>query len=138
MGAQVGGGRGRQPIVGINITPMVDVVLVLLIIMMVSANYVVRQSLKVELPASASSDGPASSPMVVAIGPKGELSWNGQPVAEDALQRELAAAAKRTPEGSLVVSGDKAASHGTIVHVMDLARRAGLRKFAVGIDKEAR
>ena len=138
MGAQIGGGKGRQPIVGINITPMVDVVLVLLVIMMVSANYVVRQSLKVELPGSASSDGPASSPLVVAIGPAGELSWNGKPVTEANLQAELQQAARRNPEGSLVVSGDKAASHGAIVHVMDLARRAGLRKFAVGIEKEVR
>ena len=49
-----GGGRGA--IVGINVTPMVDVVLVLLVIMMVSATYIVSQSLKVELPKAASSD----------------------------------------------------------------------------------
>ena len=44
------------PIVGINVTPMVDVVLVLLVIMMVSATYIVQQSLKVELPKTATSD----------------------------------------------------------------------------------
>ncbi len=49
-------GRGRAPIVGINVTPMVDVVLVLLVIMMVSATYIVAQSLKVELPKTATSD----------------------------------------------------------------------------------
>ena len=60
-GTMQSGGRGRAPIVGINVTPMVDVVLVLLVIMMVSATYIVSQSLKVELPKSASSDESAPS-----------------------------------------------------------------------------
>ena len=63
MGASAGSSRGRRGgIVGINVTPMVDVVLVLLVIMMVSATYIVSQSLKVELPQSASSDEPAQGP----------------------------------------------------------------------------
>ncbi|HEV8549445.1 MAG TPA: biopolymer transporter ExbD, partial [Polyangiaceae bacterium] len=49
-------GRGRQGITGINVTPMVDVMLVLLIIMMVAATYIVSQALKVELPRTATSD----------------------------------------------------------------------------------
>jgi len=64
MAAVMSGGRGRRgPIVGINVTPMVDVVLVLLVIMMVSAIYIVSQSLKVELPKTGSSDGAADTPL---------------------------------------------------------------------------
>ena len=68
--AAVTKGRGG-PIVGINVTPMVDVVLVLLVIMMVSAVYIVSQSLKVELPKTATSDQPASSPLAVTITKEG-------------------------------------------------------------------
>ena len=61
MGVSLSSGSKRGGIVGINVTPMVDVVLVLLVIMMVSATYIVAQSLKVELPKSASSDEATSS-----------------------------------------------------------------------------
>ena len=68
MGAAVGGARGRRGgIVGINVTPMVDVVLVLLVIMMVSATYIVSQALKVELPKSASTDETVSSVVQVTV-----------------------------------------------------------------------
>ena len=75
------------PIVGINVTPMVDVVLVLLVIMMVSATYIVQQSLKVELPKTATSDEAATSPAAVTITRDGSLLFGGQPVDE----RELTA-----------------------------------------------
>ena len=70
--------RGRGGIVGINVTPMVDVVLVLLIIMMVSATYIVSQSLKVELPKTASSDDTVSKTYVVTITKTGDyfFKWN--------------------------------------------------------------
>jgi hypothetical protein len=58
---------GPGPIVGINVTPMVDVVLVLLVIMMVSATYIVQQSLKVELPKTVTSDEVATSPAAVTV-----------------------------------------------------------------------
>ena len=71
---------GGGPIVGINVTPMVDVVLVLLVIMMVSATYIVQQSLKVELPKTATSDEAASSPAAVTITKDGAFFFGGSPV----------------------------------------------------------
>ena len=69
MGAAVGATRGRRGggIVGINVTPMVDVVLVLLVIMMVSATYIVSQALKVELPKTASTDETVSTVVQVTV-----------------------------------------------------------------------
>ncbi len=68
MGASVGSSRGRRGgIVGINVTPMVDVMLVLLVIMMVSATYIVSRALKVELPKSASSDEASQGPLTVTL-----------------------------------------------------------------------
>ncbi len=61
-GVMQSGKGGRAAIVGINVTPMVDVVLVLLVIMMVSATYIVSQSLKVELPKTATSDEAVARP----------------------------------------------------------------------------
>src|SRR5882762_958684 len=85
MGASVGASRGKRAgIVGINVTPMVDVVLVLLVIMMVSATYIVSQSLKVELPKSASSDETVTSVVAVMVSKDNKYYFNQQPVSDDA------------------------------------------------------
>ncbi len=126
---------GRGGIVGINVTPMVDVVLVLLVIMMVSANYIVAQSLKVELPKAASSDGAASSLAAVAITKEGQLLFNGEPLAEAELGPRLRAARAGGADVSLVVSADQAALHGAVVRVIDVAKVEGITKFAINVER---
>jgi biopolymer transport protein ExbD len=125
--------RGRGPIVGINVTPMVDVVLVLLVIMMVSATYIVAQSLKVELPKSASSDEAAASPTQVTMTKDHKILFNQQPVDEGALKAKLASASAGNPDLSLIVSADKDVAHGEVVHLIDLAKLAGITKFAINV-----
>lgn len=83
--------RSRAPIVGINVTPMVDVVLVLLVIMMVSATYIVSQTLRVNLPTASSSDGSTASPSIVTISADRSLRWGQEPVTEDELSPACAA-----------------------------------------------
>src|SRR6202167_3619709 len=106
---------GGGPIVGINVTPMVDVVLVLLVIMMVSATYIVQQSLKVELPKTSTSDEAASSPAAVTITRDGAFLFGGAPVDEPALVARLHAAVAANPEVNLVVTADEHAFHGSVV-----------------------
>src|SRR4051795_7691820 len=89
MAGVTGGKSGRGGIVGINVTPMVDVVLVLLIIMMVSATYIVSQSLKVELPKTASSDETVAKTYVVTVTKEGSYYFNDKPISAGALEAEL-------------------------------------------------
>jgi biopolymer transport protein ExbD len=134
-GTMKSGGRGRAPIAEINITPMVDVVLVLLVIMMVSATYIVSKSLKVELPKTSS---PADSvPMVAAVvvTKDGTYFYNDQKVDEPALVAKLKEAAAHDIDTSVIVSADKAALHGQVVHVVDLAKLQGLTKFAINVQE---
>ncbi len=133
-GTMQSGGRGRAPIVGINVTPMVDVVLVLLVIMMVSATYIVSQSLKVELPKAASSDDAVASIAAVTVAKGGGLYFNQEPVDEKALVGKLRQAAAQNPEINLIVSGDRSATHGDVVHVIDLAKIEGITKFAINVE----
>ncbi len=128
------GGKGRAPIVGINVTPMVDVVLVLLVIMMVSATYIVSQSMKVELPKTASSDESVASIAAVTVAKGGGLYFNQQPVTEKALVAKLKDAVSKNPDVSLIVSGDRNATHGDVVHVIDLAKIEGITKFAINVE----
>jgi len=132
---QSSGRGGRGAIVGINVTPMVDVVLVLLVIMMVSATYIVSQSLKVELPKTATSDETTNSVATVTITAKGEYLFNGEAVSEADLKARLHETKAKGGEPSVVVSGDQAALHGLVVHVIDLAKLEGISKFAIHVER---
>jgi len=137
MAASLGGGRGRRGgmIVGINVTPMVDVVLVLLVIMMVSAVYIVSQSLKVELPRTATSDAAANTPLSVTVMREGTYRFNEKPIEESALGAEFKKAKAENADASLVLTADREALHGDVVHVIDLAKVAGITKFAISVDR---
>ena len=129
-----GGGRQRT-IAQINVTPLVDVVLVLLVILMVASTYIVAQTLKVQLPRAKSTDGTAEKPTKVELLKNGTLRWNEQPVVEAQLADKMKEAITADPEMSLVVSADKEVMHGNVVHVLDLATLAGITKFAINVQQ---
>jgi biopolymer transport protein ExbD len=129
-----GGGRART-IAAINVTPLVDVVLVLLVILMVASTYIVEQTLKVQLPHAKSTDGTADKPTKVEIFKDGHLRWNEQPVRDAELADKMKAAVDADPEMSLVVSADKEVMHGQVVHILDLAKVAGVTKFAINVQQ---
>src|SRR6516165_5260321 len=136
MAGTMAGGRGRvRSISGINVTPLVDVVLVLLVILMVASTYIVAQTLKVQLPRAKSTDGTADKPTKVEILKNGTLRWNEAPVQESELPDKLKAAVEADPEVSLVVSADKEVQHGNVVHILDLAKLAGVVKFAINVQQ---
>lgn len=130
--------KRRGQIVGINVTPMVDVVLVLLVIMMVSATYIVAQSLKVELPKTATSDEstPAVATVTVTKDKAALFLFNDEKIDDAGLTKRLADAYAANNDISLVISADKDAAHGDVVHVIDLSKVAGITKFALNIERK--
>ncbi len=136
MAGTMAGGRGRaRTIAQINVTPLVDVVLVLLVVLMVASTYIVAQTLKVQLPRAKSTDGTAEKPTKVELLKDGKLRWNELPVAESELPGKMKAAVDADAEMSLVVSADKEVQHGNVVHVLDLAKLAGITKFAINVQQ---
>jgi biopolymer transport protein ExbD len=136
MAQVVSSSRGRAPIVGINVTPMVDVMLVLLIIMMVAATYIVSQALKVELPRTATSDETVAKTYVVTVTREGNYLFNDKPVTRSELVSELKAARKSSKgEVNLVITADAAAQHGQVVGVIDTAKVEGITKFAINVER---
>lgn len=136
MAGTVRSARGsRAGIVEINVTPFVDIALVLLIIMMVSATYIVSQALKVELPKTATSDESVSKTFVVTITKDGKLLYNDQPVTYAELPAKFRAAKKEAKEANLVVTADAAALHGDVVSVIDVAKVEGISKFAINVER---
>jgi biopolymer transport protein ExbD len=137
MAGTLGSGGGKRGIVsGINVTPLVDVCLVLPIILMVSSTYIVAQSLKIQLPKSHATDGQADKPATVTLLKTGGLRWNDHDSNEEEIARELKKAADADPETNLVVSADKEVTHGRVVHVLDIAKLAGITKFAINVQAE--
>ncbi len=131
------GGTGRaRAISGINVTPLVDVVLVLLVILMVASTYIVSQTLKVQLPKTKNSDGAADKPTTVMLMKNGDVKLNDVPVQDQELADKLRSRpADANPDLSLVVSADKEVQHGNVVHVLDLAKTAGISKFAINVQQ---
>ena len=132
--------KKREAIAGINITPLVDVMLVLLVIMMVSSANIAAAVLSVELPRSGSSDGSSGTPAkpaMVTVTKSGGYLFNQEEVAgSEQLSERLQAALRENPEVNLVVSADTAAMHGQVIHAIDLAKQAGITKFAISVMRE--
>lgn len=135
MASVMQGRGGRGGIVGINVTPMVDVVLVLLVIMMVSATYIVSQSLKVELPKTATSDESVAKTYVVTVTKEGKFLFNDQETPKADLAAKLRAAKANAKDISLVITADEHAYHGNVVYTIDTAKVEGITKFAINVEQ---
>lgn len=127
---------GDDGIVGINVTPLVDVTLVLLIIFMVTAKLVVSHAVPMDLPTAASA-GETQTMFVVSLDDKGALYADGSVVAgDDALRHAAKAALAKNKEVRTVIQASRAASHGSVIHLLDVLRAEGVSKVAFGAEKD--
>jgi biopolymer transport protein ExbD len=124
---------GRM-ITEINVTPLVDVVLVMLIIFMVTTSYIVNPSIKVDLPKAATGSDQVKTTLGLTLTKEGGLFLNGEKTDDGGLQRYIAAELPRNPDLQAVIAADKVVAHGQVVHVIDLVKRAGVRKFAINVE----
>ena len=116
---------------GINVTPLVDIVLVLLIIFIVTAKLVVAPSVPLDLP-KASKGEELQTIFSVAVPVSGSLQLDGAPIADDELGAKAKAALARDPELRAVIQADKDVSHGRVMAVLDVLKVAGLSRVAFG------
>ena len=121
-------------IAGINVTPLVDITLVLLIIFMVTASYIVSPSIKVDLPQAGSGGEQQRTALSLTLTAQGALFLNGAPSNDTALGQYVAGALPRNPDLQAVIAADRAVPHGAVVHLIDVVRRAGVRRFAINVD----
>jgi len=119
---------------GINVTPLVDITLVLLIIFMVTATYIVQPALRVELPHAATGEDTVKTTLALQLEKDGALSLNGAKASEDDVRAFIAKALPVKPDLQAVIAADKAVSHGSVVHLIDLVRQAGVHKFAISVE----
>jgi biopolymer transport protein ExbD len=116
----------------INITPLTDVFLVLLIIFMVTSTVITQSGVKVNLPkAGAASTAKQSKGVTVSIDATGKLFINEQPVSYEALENAIRTQLSNSTDMSVILAGDKAVPLGDAMKVMDIAKKAGATHFAI-------
>ncbi|MFT4197974.1 MAG: biopolymer transporter ExbD [Pseudoxanthomonas sp.] len=124
------GGGGGGPMVDINVTPLVDVMLVLLIIFIITTP-LMSQKVKVELPQTTYLPNPdelegRGPPINIAVTEDGSIYWNDEPVTKDVLESRLSSAAQQTPQPALNLRGDKTTRMETISEVTKIAQAQGM------------
>jgi biopolymer transport protein ExbD len=129
---------GDDIVAGINVTPLVDITLVLLIIFMVTAKILAQQGIPMDLPKAASA-GTTQTIFTVSVDKEGHVFANGRPIANDAELRGAAKAAlSANAETRTVIQADGAASHASVLHAMDELRESGVTRIAFAAEKASR
>ena len=126
--------RRRGIIAEINVTPLVDIMLVLLIIFMLTAHLIAKQAIEVELPRASNATTLKPTTIAVTLTSDGKLYLNDKSVTPAELRTQVAAAVAKDAKTQVVISGDKAVSHGRVVWVLDLVKSLGVTSFAIQID----
>jgi biopolymer transport protein TolR len=131
-----GSGEGDEEMIsGINVTPLVDVTLVLLIIFMVTASYIVKEAIEVNLPRAAHAGEAAGATLAVVITRQGDVYLDGARRSDEELKTQVREAVAQDREARAVISADRAALHGSVVRVIDILKGEGVSRFAINIEK---
>ena len=145
MAAKLGGG-GDEGITDINVTPLVDIMLVLLIIFMLTSEVVSKKvkkpTIDIDLPTAASGQDKPGEPLSVVVNKTGELFLNGEAITELDLRAKvkLAVARQKAAGGrkvEAVLSADKRLSHGRVVRLIDTLRVLGIENVAINTKEQA-
>ncbi len=124
-----------ESITGINVTPLVDVVLVLLVVLMVTATYLASRAIPVDLPSGKTGEA-SSAPLTVSLTRSGGLYVDGVPATEGELRTRLTAARKLDPELRAVIAADGAVPHRRVIGIIDLLRQEHVERFAINVDAD--
>jgi biopolymer transport protein ExbD len=119
----------------INITPMVDVLLVLLVIFMVTANFLKMESVNINLPKVSSADPNIAKSVQIALTVSGKLLMEDTEITEERMISKLTQEAKYRPNMRVTLSADERLSYGRIAHAMGLIRQSGVTRIALSVKR---
>jgi biopolymer transport protein ExbD len=133
VAAKIGGGDD-DVMADINITPMVDIILVLLIIFMVTASVINKPAIEVELPSAATGGPTETTSLGIHIDKDGAWYLNGEPTGPEAVRAFIRQEKAAGADLMALIAADKKTSHGDVVSAIDLVKQEGVLKFAINID----
>lgn len=120
---------------GINITPLVDIMLVLLIIFMLVSSIVDFNAIKVELPQAATGENVHTKTVSIMISQDGDFYLAGDKAESfDVLESELALKKEKTPDLQVAISADRKTYHQEVIRVIDMVRKLEINRFAINVE----
>ncbi len=123
----------------IQMSPLIDVIFLLLLFYAVTSQFVTDERLKLKLPEAKTAEdagrGSEEAPPVVIVAADGTVWIDDQLVAEEDLESRIEAIVKSAPEGAVILKGDRDADYGVVVHVLDIARSAGAKMIQMSADR---
>ncbi len=138
-GGMGGGMDGSDSVIAeINVTPLVDVVLVLLVIFMLTAPVIYQRSIKVKLPQATTGAAAESNPLVFTLTSNGDLYWGREKMSFEMLETRLRALPDGEKNQTAAIQADEATSHGRVIQLMDTLQRTGLSKFALSVQGKSK
>lgn len=137
MAFNTGNNDDEGIVADINMTPLIDIMLVLLILFMVTSSVGLESGLDIDLPKTASS-GNAKAPeaVIVSLDPSGTLAVQGIKTPIDSLEEAIKKSLMETKTSMVILEGDQASTLGRAIEIMDIAKAAGADKFAIATDKK--
>ena len=124
-------------IAAINITPFVDIILVVLIIFMVTSSFIAKASVQMELPSAAHAGQVVESTVNIEIDRQGQLYLNGEPASYPAIASHLRREHGQNPRVQAVIAADKGTSYGQLMDIIDLVKEHGITSFALSIERKS-
>ncbi len=130
--------NGDEIIATINVTPLVDIMLVLLIIFMLVSTFMLKEAIEVELPHAATSAEVNKRTVSIIISKNGDyFVGNEQVTGLEGLRARMAAEKAENREVQVIIAADREVRHGTVVTVIDLLRRLEIYNFAINVEYDA-
>jgi len=126
--------RRRGMITEINVTPLVDIMLVLLIVFMLTAHLIAKRVIDVELPRAATGASVPATTLAITLKVDGTMFLNDAPVTAEGLRAAVAAAVAKDAKAQVVIAGDKNVAYGRVIWVLDLVRSLKVGSFSVQVD----
>ena len=129
--------QDEEEIVAINVTPLVDITLVLLIIFMVTASFIVKETVEVDLPKAANINETVQGLVNIVMDKDSKLFFDGAEVTEAQMKTRIEEALQKDKETRAIISADQSLNYGQVMGLIDVIKGQGIAKFALNIQKGA-
>ncbi len=127
--------KDNEPVSEINLTPLIDVTMVLLIIFMIVSSFVTKQTIKIELPKAASSSEAKIKNISIVVSSEGNYFLSGKKIVSlEELKSKIRDAKQKNPDIQVIIAGDKKVRYGKIVTVIDLLRKEQIYNFSINVE----
>lgn len=130
--------ESEDSITGINIIPLVDIVLVLLIVFMMTASFIVAPAVKIELPTVSKADEPPPRSLHFLVDTSGTIYLEQKTLLPAEVSAIVIKEVAANPDVQVLVSADKGVPYGEVIELLDLVRSGGVKKFAISVETAAR